>query len=259
MDLSAKVLREVEFQSRLRGYDTDEVDEFLEKIAVAVDEMQEKMRQLAYRPNAQNDRSPRGRPTRTTTASGGLSCSRSEPQISPFVRPRSRLQRSWTLPGASPEATDRRAGERAAPHLRGRAQSQRRHCQARGQRDQVGDELRKLSNLLDTERERLAGSLRAALSVVEQTLSPPMEISELGLAPASSQAGVPDDIEAQINEDAAAAAPSIRLPTQVRTTTTAPRRTKAGGRTSLQFRRSRTQAERAGAPSRAHGGLGPER
>jgi len=36
-----------------------------------------------------------------------------------------------------------------------------------------------------------------------------MEISELGLAPASSQAGVPDDIEAQINEDAAAAAPSI--------------------------------------------------
>ena len=48
MDLSAKVLREVEFRDRLRGYDTDEVDEFLEKVAVAVDEMQEKMRQLAY-------------------------------------------------------------------------------------------------------------------------------------------------------------------------------------------------------------------
>ena len=49
MDLSAKVLREVEFRDRLRGYDTDEVDEFLEKVAVAVEELQEKMRQLAYR------------------------------------------------------------------------------------------------------------------------------------------------------------------------------------------------------------------
>ena len=49
MELSAKVLREVEFRDRLRGYDTDEVDEFLEKIAVAVEELQEKMRQLAYR------------------------------------------------------------------------------------------------------------------------------------------------------------------------------------------------------------------
>ena len=49
MDLSAKLLREVEFRTSLRGYDTDEVDEFLEKVAVAVEELQEKMRQLAYR------------------------------------------------------------------------------------------------------------------------------------------------------------------------------------------------------------------
>jgi len=87
----------------------------------------------------------------------------------------------------------------------------------------------------------LAGSLRAALSVVEQTLSPPMEISELGLAPASSQAGVPDDIELRSTRTPRQRHRRSRLPTQVRTTTTAPRRTKAGGRTSLQFRRSKTQ------------------
>ncbi len=39
MEISGRVLREVEFRDRLRGYDTDEVDEFLEKIAVAVDEL----------------------------------------------------------------------------------------------------------------------------------------------------------------------------------------------------------------------------
>jgi DivIVA domain-containing protein len=39
MELSSKLLREVEFRDRLRGYDTDEVDEFLEQVAVGVDEL----------------------------------------------------------------------------------------------------------------------------------------------------------------------------------------------------------------------------
>jgi cell division initiation protein len=39
MDISGRVLREVEFRDRLRGYDTEEVDEFLEKVAVAVDDL----------------------------------------------------------------------------------------------------------------------------------------------------------------------------------------------------------------------------
>jgi DivIVA domain-containing protein len=39
MDLTSKMLRDVEFRDRLRGYDTDEVDEFLEQVAVGVDEL----------------------------------------------------------------------------------------------------------------------------------------------------------------------------------------------------------------------------
>jgi cell division initiation protein len=39
MEISGRILREVEFRDRLRGYDTDEVDEYLEKVAVAVDEL----------------------------------------------------------------------------------------------------------------------------------------------------------------------------------------------------------------------------
>src|ERR1700733_2076376 len=40
MDITGKALREVEFRDRLRGYDTDEVDEFLERVAVGVEELQ---------------------------------------------------------------------------------------------------------------------------------------------------------------------------------------------------------------------------
>ncbi len=43
MEISAKVIREVEFRDRLRGYDTDEVDEFLEEVAVAVEELQRRL------------------------------------------------------------------------------------------------------------------------------------------------------------------------------------------------------------------------
>src|SRR5215469_14006955 len=43
MEISGKILREVEFRDRLRGYDTDEVDEFLEKVAVGVDELREEL------------------------------------------------------------------------------------------------------------------------------------------------------------------------------------------------------------------------
>ncbi|HWD23960.1 MAG TPA: DivIVA domain-containing protein [Acidimicrobiales bacterium] len=39
MDLTSKMLRDVEFRDRLRGYDTDEVDEFLERVAVGIDEL----------------------------------------------------------------------------------------------------------------------------------------------------------------------------------------------------------------------------
>src|ERR1700722_667609 len=49
MEVSARMLRDVEFRDRLRGYDTDEVDEFLEKVAVGVDEMHAELARVAER------------------------------------------------------------------------------------------------------------------------------------------------------------------------------------------------------------------
>ena len=36
MDVTPQVINEVEFHQKMRGYDPDEVDDFLERIAVAV-------------------------------------------------------------------------------------------------------------------------------------------------------------------------------------------------------------------------------
>ena len=44
MELTAQTLREVEFREKLRGYHPDDVDDFLEEAAVALDELLERLR-----------------------------------------------------------------------------------------------------------------------------------------------------------------------------------------------------------------------
>src|SRR4051794_31972365 len=43
MDVTPQVINEVEFHQKMRGYDPDEVDDFLERIAVAVGQLQERI------------------------------------------------------------------------------------------------------------------------------------------------------------------------------------------------------------------------
>lgn len=50
MDISPKALREVEFrEKKFGGYNPDDVDEFLEKVAVAIEILQERLRQANER------------------------------------------------------------------------------------------------------------------------------------------------------------------------------------------------------------------
>lgn len=50
MEISGQVLRDVEFVTRLRGYDTDEVDEFLERVAVAIDDLKAQLGAVREKP-----------------------------------------------------------------------------------------------------------------------------------------------------------------------------------------------------------------
>ena len=193
MDLSAKVLREVEFRDRLRGYDTDEVDEFLEKVAVAVEELQEKMRQLAYRAErAERSVSERADDVDDDTIRRTLVLAQRTADMA-VGGPRAG---GVLMDGArrSPRGCSAR---RARAQKRLASEAERRHsddiARLERQRDQVRDELKELSELLDSERKRLADSLRAALRFVERTLpgqvrSPSFARSRLELGTAARRA-----------------------------------------------------------------------
>ena len=218
MDLSAKLLREVEFRTSLRGYDTDEVDEFLEKVAVAVDELQEKMRQLAYRAEraeravsdraAEEDDDSIRRTLVLAQRTADMAVREAQEQAAVLMdTARSESEKLLTdarerTPNASP------------PKPSGAMPTTCPGCTARGH--QVNAELKELSELLDNERKRLTESLRVALGLVEKTLTPSKEISKRRSAPTASPAHDEDDIEAQINEDAATAAPTVRSSTRAR-------------------------------------------
>ena len=59
MDITPQVINEVEFRQKVRGYDPDEVDDFLERMAVAVGQLQERLREAAER--AEDGRAEPGR------------------------------------------------------------------------------------------------------------------------------------------------------------------------------------------------------
>jgi DivIVA domain-containing protein len=58
MDVTPQVINEVEFHQKMRGYDPDEVDDFLERVAVAVDELLQRVRNAEERAAAAEWRGP---------------------------------------------------------------------------------------------------------------------------------------------------------------------------------------------------------
>jgi cell division initiation protein len=55
MELVPKTLREVEFREKLRGYNQDDVDDFLEQVAVGLEALQEQLRQANERGGRTDD------------------------------------------------------------------------------------------------------------------------------------------------------------------------------------------------------------
>jgi cell division initiation protein len=71
MDVTPQVINEVEFHQKMRGYDPDEVDDFLERVAVAVEQFQERIRVAEHRAleaERQSNDVDRGRPSETATS-----------------------------------------------------------------------------------------------------------------------------------------------------------------------------------------------
>ncbi len=213
MDLSPKLLREVEFRTSLRGYDTDEVDEFLEKVALAVEELQEKMRQLAYRAErAERAVSDRAAEEDDDSIRRTLVLA----QRTADLAVREAQEQAAVLMDTARSESDKLLTDSRAEAQRLSSEAERRHSdemsRLHGERALAAGELKDLAELLETERRRLPESLRSALSLVDNTLTPSKELAKHRPAPASAPAPAPfvggflDQIEAEIDEDAAAAA-----------------------------------------------------
>jgi len=182
MEISAKVLREVEFSGSLRGYNTDEVDEFLEQAAVAVDRLQADTRLAAER--AETDRAGRDRTgieDEESIRRTLVLAQRTADLAIKEAQEEAALLLDQTRAEAETVITE---AHQTAERLATDAEQELRDEVARltALRESLQTESDNLVSLLETERARLTESLSTALQYVERTLTPPAAAITPGLA-----------------------------------------------------------------------------
>jgi cell division initiation protein len=223
MDLSPEVINEVEFSMARRGYDPDQVDEFLEKVAVAVAEMGERLTEARERAVAAERRSNdvqrklAGRADRGDDVSESVSA-QAEAELET-------LKRTLVLAQRTADAAMREAEQEAA-RLRAEAQeeSNRLISAAEGEareahdstrralleeigtleteRDGLRDDVRALERHIDEQRLRLRGSITELQRILDdparlKAATPPIPV-DVPAAPAAKAAAplvVEEDID----------------------------------------------------------------
>ncbi len=173
MEISARVLKEVEFNSSLRGYNTDEVDEFLEQVAAAVERLQAEAKAAAERVE-QAELSSRDR----TGIEDDDSIRRTLvlAQRTADLAVKEAQQEADEIRSQAREEADTLVSDArdSAQHITSDAERRLREEVSRlaAKRDDLRTEVDTLLSLLSAERERLTETLGAALRYVERSLSP---------------------------------------------------------------------------------------
>ena len=203
MEISGKVLREVEFRDRLRGYDTDEVDEFLEKVAVAVDELRAELEQAVRRA----DRAERRSAEVAAAAPAPVPVAVAEPGLDDDAIRRTLVlaQRTADLAiGEAREEASRLLDEAHAESeaMLARAEEAARRAREHAEQDvrarlgQLGDErerlqreIQSLSRLVEAERARLTESLAGVLRTLGESLTVSDAVAQQVASATLAQAG----------------------------------------------------------------------
>ncbi|MDA8035170.1 MAG: DivIVA domain-containing protein [Actinomycetota bacterium] len=181
MEVTGKVLREVEFRDRLRGYDTDEVDEFLEKVAVGVDALNARIEELEVRLAAKPKEAPEPlaavapAPAPVTMDDDAIRRTLVLAQrTADLAVSEARDEASRLVEEAKAEADGLVArADEAAQRLRAEvdAEVQERLTRLGEERERLERDVRALARVVAEERERLTESLTSALRFVRDTLS----------------------------------------------------------------------------------------
>ena len=184
MDVSPNTIREIEFREKLRGYNQDDVDEFLERVAAGVEILQERLREAT-------ERAVRAEQQAREVFDGDDS----------LRRTLGLAQRTADL--AVQEARDHAARiiEAAEAHGLALAEEARENArrladEAQSQiwadvgrletaREQLRQDVVKLATYLETERDRIETSLLEAAASLRQAVpgaSPPPNLHQLDLS-----------------------------------------------------------------------------
>jgi DivIVA domain-containing protein len=196
MDISAKILREVEFRDRLRGYDTDEVDDFLERVAVGFDELTAELNAaLARAEHAEHQPAPAPAqaPTSSEEEASGDSIKRTlvlAQRTADLAVREAQDEASKILEDARAAAAAAMSDARASAELaRSKAEQDLRDVVDRlgSERTRLETEVASLVALIGAERTRLTNTLKAMLVKIDDiNISPEVRTIAAPSAPTSA-------------------------------------------------------------------------
>ena len=165
MDVSPQLLREVEFREQWRGYNPDEVDDFLERVASALEQLQDRLRETA-------DRAARAERRVTESDDEGelkrtlvLAQRTADAAIQEANREAARLRADAEAQSAALVADARAQAERLTADAEERASRQLGDLSDR--RTALEADVEALTSYVSDVRSRLADDLRTQLSWLE--------------------------------------------------------------------------------------------
>jgi DivIVA domain-containing protein len=225
-------LRTAEFRLSLRGYDVDEVDDFLERAAVEADQLREQVRQAALQVAQANER------VRQLESAGGApaapaapAAERPEAPVAPVAAAAAGATASDTVAKMIEMAErfveqTRRDAEEDAAKVVADAQERARQlatdaqqrladevARLEGLRHRLGEDVEKMARQLESERTRLSGSLHELLGWIDQNLQPAAALAALRNAPTATTAPPqePEPAAPALAGDDVAPAPSAQV------------------------------------------------
>ena len=207
-----ETLRTVEFRLGLKGYNVDEVDEYLEKAAVEAEALQEQMRQLTDRLRQASERIAQLEgERREAAASGAPAAAAAAPAAEPVAD--DSLQRTLLLAQKFVDQAKRESEAEAAEVIaqaedRARATLAQADERARqmvtdaerrlreevtrleGMRTQLASDVENMARHLEAERSRLRTSLAEVLKWVDENIQPANAL--MALRPRATESRGPD-------------------------------------------------------------------
>jgi DivIVA domain-containing protein len=214
-------LRTAEFRLSLRGYDVDEVDDFLERAAVEADQLREQVRTSSAQATQAAERvrhletteRPPGvapaAPPAADAATKAAAAAATTGTVTKMIEMAERFVEQTRLDAESEAARIVADAQDRARQLATDAQQRLADEVARleGLRQRLGEDVEKMSTQLESERMRLSGSLHDLLGWIDKNLQPAAALAALRTSTAG--AGAPTNGQASPQSNGGAQVLSI--------------------------------------------------